>query len=60
LYPGTGFEAHVDSIIAGGPVLGYKTEKGTADPKVAATVLAVCGVEDRSRTAPFPLLREPL
>merc|ERR1712084_65555 len=27
LYPGPGFEAHVDSIIAGGPVLGYKAEK---------------------------------
>jgi len=54
LYPGTGFEAHVDSIIAGGPLLGYKAEKGVADPKAAAAMPAVCGVEDRNRTAPFP------
>merc|ERR1711948_85456 len=54
LYPGTGFEAHVDSIIAGGPLLGYETKKGSADPKAAAAMPAVCGVEDRNRTAPFP------
>eukprot|EP00416_Gambierdiscus_australes_P016997 CAMPEP_0171064736 /NCGR_PEP_ID=MMETSP0766_2-20121228/6465_1 /TAXON_ID=439317 /ORGANISM="Gambierdiscus australes, Strain CAWD 149" /LENGTH=698 /DNA_ID=CAMNT_0011520801 /DNA_START=81 /DNA_END=2177 /DNA_ORIENTATION=+ len=54
LYPGTGFEAHVDSIIAGGPLLGYKAEKKTADPKATAAVPAPCGVEDRNRTAPFP------
>mmetsp|Transcript_83682 Transcript_83682/g.234439 ORF Transcript_83682/g.234439 Transcript_83682/m.234439 type:complete len:700 (-) Transcript_83682:354-2453(-) len=54
LYPGTGFEAHVDAIIAGGPVLGYKAEKSTADPKASASMPAVCGVEDRNRTAPFP------
>merc|ERR1711972_189483 len=46
--------AHVDSIIAGGPILGYKAEKGAADPKAAAAMPAVCGVEDRNRTAPFP------
>eukprot|EP00927_Polykrikos_kofoidii_P022298 TRINITY_DN2084_c0_g1_i4.p1 TRINITY_DN2084_c0_g1~~TRINITY_DN2084_c0_g1_i4.p1 ORF type:complete len:701 (+),score=125.60 TRINITY_DN2084_c0_g1_i4:86-2188(+) len=54
LYPGTGFEAHVDSIIAGGPLLGYKSEKGTADARTAAAMPAICGVEDRNRTAPFP------
>merc|ERR1711933_128283 len=54
LYPGTGFEAHVDAIIAGGPILGYKAEKGAADPKAAAAMPAVCGVEDRNRMAPFP------
>merc|ERR1711972_860308 len=54
LYPGTGFEAHVDTIIAGGPLLGYKAEKGAADPRAAAAMPAVCGVEDRNRTAPFP------
>merc|ERR1719282_37278 len=54
LYPGTGFEAHVDAIIAGGPLLGYKAEKSTADPKAASAMPAVCGVEDRNRTAPFP------
>merc|ERR1719343_1858868 len=54
LYPGTGFEAHVDAIIASGPLLGYKAEKSTADPKAKASMPAVCGVEDRNRTAPFP------
>jgi len=54
LYPGTGFEAHVDSIIAGGPLLGYKAEKKLADPKASAAQGAPCGVEDRNRTAPFP------
>jgi glutamine synthetase len=54
LYPGTGFEAHVDSIIAGGPLLGYKAEKALANPKANAAMPAVCGVEDRNRTAPFP------
>jgi len=50
----TGFEAHVDSIIAGGPLLGYKAEKGKADPQASAAMPAICGVEDRNRTAPFP------
>jgi len=54
LYPGTGFEAHVDSIIAGGTLLGYKAEKKTADTKATAAMGAPCGVEDRNRTAPFP------
>jgi glutamine synthetase len=54
LYPGTKFEDHVDAVIAGGPLLGYKAEKSTADPKAAAAMPAVCGVEDRNRTAPFP------
>merc|ERR1711897_32386 len=54
LYPGTGFEAHVDSIIAGGPLLGYLAEKKTADTKASAAMPAPCGVEDRNRTAPFP------
>lgn len=54
LYPGTCFEAHVDSIIAGGPLLGYKAEKKTADPRAKAAMAAPCGVEDRNRTAPFP------
>jgi len=49
-----GFEQHVDAIIGGGPLLGYKAEKASADPKAAAAMPAVCGVEDRNRTAPFP------
>jgi glutamine synthetase len=54
LYPGVGFEAHVDSIIGGGPLLGYKSEKGKADPRTTAAMPATRGVEDRNRTAPFP------
>jgi glutamine synthetase len=54
LYPGTGFETHVDSIIAGGELLGYKAEKKLADPKATAVMGAPCGIEDRNRTAPFP------
>jgi len=54
LYPGTGFEAHVDAIISGGPLLGYKAEKGTASTRTRAAMAAPCGVEDRNRTAPFP------
>jgi len=54
LYPGTGFEKHVDAIIAGGPLLGYLAEKKLADPKASAAMGAPCGVEDRNRTAPFP------
>merc|ERR550532_349752 len=54
LYPGTGFEAHVDSIIAGGPLLGYLAEKKTASTGATASMGAPCGVEDRNRTASFP------
>jgi len=54
LYPGTGFEAHVDSIIKGGPLLGYKAEKKLANPNTASAMGAPCGIEDRNRTAPFP------
>merc|ERR1711990_96896 len=54
LYPGTGFETHVDAIINGGELLGYKAEKKLADPKSKAAMGAPCGVEDRNRTAPFP------
>jgi len=54
LYPGTGFEEHVDNIIKGGDLLGYKAEKKLADPGAKAAMGAPCGVEDRNRTAPFP------
>jgi len=54
LYPGQGFEAHVDAIIAGGELHGLKVEKGAADPCTRACMPAVCGIEDRNRTAPFP------
>jgi len=54
LYRSTGLEAHVDAIIAGGPLLGYMAEKGKADPKTSAVMPASCGAEDRNRTAPLP------
>merc|ERR550537_1924841 len=54
LYPGTGFEAHVDSIIAGGDLLGYKAEKKSQSTGCAASMAVESNVEDRNRTAPFP------
>ena len=54
LYPGTGFEAHVEANTAGGPLLGYMAGKGKVDPKTSAAMPASCGIEDRNRTAPFP------
>jgi len=54
LYPGTGFEAHVDSIIEGGGLLGYEALKGSADTKSRAASPAETNAEDRNRTAPFP------
>ena len=54
LYPGTGFEAHVDAIIAGGPLTGCSFEKRIVDPKSRNTMPVEGGVEDRNRTAPFP------
>ena len=32
-YPGQGFEQHVESIVAGGDLLGYKAEKKKQDPR---------------------------
>merc|ERR1712139_606074 len=54
LYPGTGFEAHVDSIIGGGPLLGYKAEKKRQSTGCTAAMPVESNVEDRNRTAPFP------
>merc|ERR1719235_154799 len=54
LYPGTGFEAHVDSVIAGGPLLGYKAEKKLQSTGCTAAMPIEANVEDRNRTAPFP------
>merc|ERR1711988_1382973 len=54
LYPGTGFEAHVDSIIAGGDLLAYKPNKQKASPGCKAAEAIDTNVEDRNRTAPFP------
>merc|ERR1711988_1406486 len=54
LYPGTGFEAHVDKIIAGGDLLSYKPNKQKASPGCKAAEAIDTNVEDRNRTAPFP------
>jgi glutamine synthetase len=54
LYPGAGFEAHVDAIIAGGPLTGYNSERKKANPGSRNTMTVPTGAEDRNRTAPFP------
>jgi len=54
LYPGAGFEAHVDAVIAGGGLLGYKAEKKLQSTGCSASMPIQTNVEDRNRTAPFP------
>merc|ERR1719183_2742407 len=54
LYPGTGFEAHVESIIAGGDLLGYKAEKKKQSTGCTSANEIEANIEDRNRTAPFP------
>merc|ERR1711933_533671 len=54
LYPGTGFEAHIDSIVAGGELLGYKAEKKLQSTGCTSAMPIEANVEDRNRTAPFP------
>merc|ERR1719174_3300231 len=54
LYPGTGFEAHVDAVIAGGPLSEFKAEKKKQSTGCKASMDVEANVEDRNRTAPFP------
>merc|ERR1712066_941271 len=54
LYPGTGFEQHVDNIIAGGPIDEFKAEKKMQPTGCKASMAVEANVEDRNRTAPFP------
>jgi len=54
LYPGTGFEAHVDNIISGADLLDYNPNKQKAGPGCTAAEQIDTNVEDRNRTAPFP------
>jgi len=54
LYPGVGFEEHVDKIIKGGELLDYKAAKGKASPGANSCEAIETNVEDRNRTAPFP------
>merc|ERR1719382_1639541 len=54
LYPGTGFEKHVDSIIAGGQLSEFAAEKKIQPTGCKASMGIEANVEDRNRTAPFP------
>jgi glutamine synthetase len=54
LYPGVEFEKHVDAIIAGGPLTGFKADRQVVDPRSRNTMDVQGGAEDRNRTAPFP------
>merc|ERR1712048_1012746 len=54
LYPGTGFEAHVDNVIKGGALLDYQPNKQKADPRCCAAERIETNPEDRNRTASFP------
>merc|ERR1712193_27270 len=54
LYPGTGFEAHVDAVIGGGELHTFKAEKKKQSTGCNSTEAVDTNVEDRNRTAPFP------
>merc|ERR1719282_443451 len=54
LYPGAGFEAHVDNVIRGGPLHEFKAEKKKQPTGCRAAMPIEANVEDRNRTAPFP------
>merc|ERR1712151_1275785 len=54
LYPGAGFEQHVDNIINGGPLHEFKAEKKKQPTGCRASMPIEANVEDRNRTAPFP------
>merc|ERR1719203_1150852 len=54
LCPGAGFEAHVDAVIAGGPLNEFKAEKKLQPTGCKASMAVESNVEDRNRTAPFP------
>jgi glutamine synthetase len=54
LYPGTGFEEYVDSLIGGGELSGYKAETKLQSTGCSASMPIKANIEDRNRTAPFP------
>jgi glutamine synthetase len=54
LYPGTGFEKHVEDVVAGGELHSFVAEKAKKDLGCAAANSIEAPVEDRNRTAPFP------
>jgi glutamine synthetase len=55
LNPGTGFEAKVQDILKGGPLAGYFNEGSEMGVGCAGLSTVERGIEDRNRTAPFPL-----
>lgn len=54
LYTGITMEEHIKKVMEGGPLEGYKEEKGKLDTGARATVNLERNLEDRNRTAPFP------
>ena len=46
LYPGQGFEAYVDSVIAGADLLGYKAEKKKQPTGCSQAMFIEANVED--------------
>jgi len=54
IYPGQNMEKHIESIIEGGPLIGYMPETILADVGSRAAMPAPTNAEDRNRTAPFP------
>jgi len=54
LYPGTGVEEHIKSVISGGPLIGYEAKQALADVQSRTAMAAPTNAEDRNRTAPFP------
>jgi len=54
LYPGTGFEAHVDAVIAGGDLDVFNAEKKKQPTGCKSAMAVEANIEDRNRTAPFP------
>ena len=53
LFIWVGFEARVDPIITGGPLLDYKSGKGEADPRTAAAMQVTREVKGHNHTSPF-------
>jgi len=54
LYPGPKFEKHIQTVVEGGPLIGYQATKSLADVKARTAMAAPTASEDRNRTAPFP------
>jgi len=54
LFPGIGFEEHVDHILQGGKLSAYKADRKKQGTGCRASMDVEANVEDRNRTAPFP------